>query len=342
MTTWYALRDSIWLSMASGAASASGSAPPDDGTITHGSEITSDNVGPRGGLITSPLSDTQRVTDAWIAANNGGSYVISGKIFQGCGFNFGADAPNRQVTFQDCKFIGVGQADAGVWFNSALGGNDPASGFSLVVDHCYFDGNNEVTNAVGETVFQGPHQKFTRCEVVNLCGITRNGYSDWEVTECFVHSLADVPSGVDPHTGCVHNLHGSNVIVQRSKCFTNWPDGTEKPNAGATGAIVSLARQDEGQDANSDNVKFLDNALQGGSYAMYAGADGPFTLTNFTASGNIFYRDVNAKSGAFGPVTSFDNSGVESSNAWSNNTWGPLASHNLGGDPAEGTPISAA
>jgi hypothetical protein len=346
VTAFYVARSDLWTPVLGGDTVPPGT-PPAPETITHGSQVTSGNTGFRGGLFNSSLSGNLYVNAFFINSQNNGSLLFQNQKFTACGFAFGSGTSgldtdedgNVVVTFQNCYFEGPGETNGGVWFNTTISGDDVPANFKLVIDHCTFDGLGQVDDAIEQVVIAGGQFEMTRCEIKNLCGVTRNFSDNWSITECYAHSLATLSPEASPHSSVVGILQGHNISVVRSKLFTFDPaTGEEGPNIGATAAFDCLARQQ----GNSDTITLQDCAIGGGGYAVYCGGDGSFTITHFTASGNIIYRDAWAKGGQFGPCNSFGNSGSESSNVWSNNTWGPLGPHNLGGDPAEGTQIPAA
>lgn len=321
------------------------------GIITHGSQIDSSNTGPLGAVSTAPFGGAITVNQSWLDANNGGSNILEGYEISEAGFNMGAQVASIppdtdgiiRFIIQNCRLLGTGWANGGVWTNTALSGSDVPLNFEFRLLHCLIDGEGQVTSAIAETVHQGGQTILRRNEVKNICGMTRNFGDKWQALENYVHSMASVPDdgGASPHTGCITNLHGSHVLIARNKAWTIDPDtGLEGDNIGATGAIVSLARQDEGQGFASSDVQFIDNDLQGGGYSMYCGGSGTFDLTGFVATGNVFQRRLRRLSGQFGPFIALNDNG-ETDGVWENNTWGALGAGQPG-DPAEGTIIEAA
>jgi hypothetical protein len=61
------------------------------------------------------------------------------------------------------------------------------------------------------------------------------------------------------------------------------------------------------------------NLLAGGGYALYGGAGVKGTSYNIKVIGNVFSREVHAKSGQFGPVAYWDKKGT--GNVWQGNVW---------------------
>lgn len=345
MTGLYALRDGMWVPLLGGDSVTPGDAPP-PATITHGSQLNSSNTGPQGGLFDAAFSGNIYTNKTWLNNNNGGSQVIQNKHITACGFAAGAGVSTltagldgfKTLTFQNCYFSGVGQTNGGVWFNTDLSGDSVPSDFRLVIQNCLFDGLGLVTDAIEEVVISGLQWSMTRCEIRNICGTTRNYSGHWSMSECYVHSLATLSPSASPHSSVVGILQGDDITIDKCKLWTCNESGVEGPNIGATAAIDILARQQ----GDSDTITITDCDIQGGGYAIYCGGSGSFDITNLTVSGLIVERMAWAKGGQFGPCNSFDNSGSESSNVWSNNVWGALGPHNLGGDPAAGVQIPAA
>lgn len=304
----------------------------------HGSSLTSSNTGASGSTFTTwtATDGGEFITQAWLDTYNGGSNVFENILFDNAPSNAGfaiasgaADITGQKITFRNCKFIGLGGTNGTVWVNTAIVDNPAPSGFVVEYDHCTFDGNGQITGQA-ETAIIGGGWTMNRCYFTDLSGIYRGTFDNITVTETFFDRLAEVPveENPNPHTSCIGFNSGSNITVQRCKMFP----GTGE-NLGNSGAIVMYGRQNNGL---NDNVKILDNALQGGAYALYAGSSGTGIISNCVFTGNIFYRDDFRYSGAYGPVTSYDSEG--GSNTWSNNTWGPTGLSQAG-DPAEGATV---
>lgn len=288
--------------------------------VSHGSELTASNTGVPAGHTLTTVSSVLTVDDNWITTQNGGSRIISDKLFPS---NSGLIINTNNVTVQFCKFVGKGGASSSQAL--AFGGGHTGN----VIQYSEFDGQNL---SVGDTPTIGGNGYTLLRD--NMHNWMRNVFiTDGPITiiETYMHDLNNDGSG--GHQENIYVAGGTQLSFIRSKFIAN---GT-----GAISAALAIYNESYASFTPLDHIIIKDNYLAAnGSYSLYAGdlsnKTGAFAK-NEAVTGNIFGRELHRYSGIYGPYASFDPS--QPGNVWSNNTWGPLGPFNQAGDPAPGTVI---
>lgn len=303
-------------------------------TITHGLDVpaaaTAGLVGRRTSVpLTQTRSTNLTVTEAYLSgfANR----TISGVRF----INGVTVQPGPGVgafIIEDCLFEGACVDRLLNWGGDALG----YAAAPVIVRNNTMTGDptGSVAGAGKFAVINGENYDFIRNDVSGYGKGPHIWAGNVTVIENYIHDIIYVPASAD-HTNGVLWPGASNVTVDR-----NYIENLVIGDAfGGASAAISIYNE-AGSALNGGFCR--DNAIEGGSYALYGGCESGKSGTqaiNLVITGNVWQRTEKRNSGDYGPAVAFD--ATRTGNVWSNNTWGALGPNNVGGDPAQGVLISS-
>lgn len=321
----------VFVLVSSVSCNASGPAAPDGPALpefppfegTHGSLIDATNTGVPVGHSLVDWASNVTVTEAWIAASNGGSRIIENR-----NFTSGATLTIRtgDVTVRYCKFNGTSR----ILLPDAVTG--------ILVRDCEMDGNHENRGSLQAIKNDSAALHLLRVRIHRWPRALTVIRGDTTVENCYLHDLTCDDSGA--HIENIYVAGGARQRYLGNKILSNAVRTDPAIVDLNISACLALYNQGGGL-PDLDTILVEDNWIDGdSSYAMYGGAIATKTgafAKNLIVRGNTFGRQYQRRCGLFGPITAYGD--TEPGNLWENNRWGPRGPYWVSGDPEEGDPV---